>query len=330
MKDNITLKKISESLGISISTVSRALKNHPDISAKTKQKVAELASVLEYEPNAYAIQLRTNNSHLFGLVVSTVSNYFYDSFIATLEEECRKKGYSLLILQSGDDPLTEADNLRICRQNRVSGVFACITPKTTDMEPFKKLNGMDIPVIFFDKVPEYGEFNKVCLADAYAAKLIAEIIIKKKRKNVLALFGNKALSITHRREESFDMEFEKNKNIKIFKDHIDSAEQARAVTHDYLTRTQKPDTICCMSDELLIGAMKAIQQLELKVPEDVAVISISNGFIPALYYPEISYVETSGSKLALLAYTQMMKYLKGDKMIVELMTESVYVKGGSI
>src|SRR5487761_2403022 len=103
MKNITTLKKISQSLNLSISTVSRALKNHPDISQHTKNKVIELANTLEYEPNTYAIQLRTNNSKAFGLIVPTISNYFYDSFIGAVEEECRRIGYSVLILQSGDD-----------------------------------------------------------------------------------------------------------------------------------------------------------------------------------------------------------------------------------
>ena len=87
---NTTLKKISEVLGLSISTISRALKNHPDISEKTKKKVVELAKALDYEPNASAIQLRTQHSKIFGLMVPTISNFFYDSFIASVEEESRK------------------------------------------------------------------------------------------------------------------------------------------------------------------------------------------------------------------------------------------------
>ena len=140
MKHNTTLKKISQILDISISTVSRALKNHPDISEKTKRKVTELAETLEYEPNAYAINLRTNKSKNFGLIIPYASSYFYDSFIASLEEDCRKNGYSLIILQSFDDPETEANNLKLCRQNRVTGVFASITPHTTNMQPFLKLD----------------------------------------------------------------------------------------------------------------------------------------------------------------------------------------------
>ena len=82
-----TLKKLSEALGISISTVSRALKDHPDISLNTKTKVKELAAAMEYEPNSYAVQLRTKQSNVLGILVPSIDNFFYDSFIAAVEDE---------------------------------------------------------------------------------------------------------------------------------------------------------------------------------------------------------------------------------------------------
>jgi LacI family transcriptional regulator len=95
-----TLKKLSEVLGISISTVSRALKDHPDISENTKTKVKELATAMEYEPNNYAVQLRTRQSNVLGIMVPTIDNFFYDSFIAAVEEDARVFGYSVMIMQS--------------------------------------------------------------------------------------------------------------------------------------------------------------------------------------------------------------------------------------
>ena len=112
---NTTLKLLAQQLQLSISTVSRALKDHPDISAATKAKVNALASSLDYEPNAYAIQLRTQNSKIFGVIVPAISNLFYDSFISAVEEESRKNGYALMILQSSNQIDIELDNLKILR-----------------------------------------------------------------------------------------------------------------------------------------------------------------------------------------------------------------------
>ena len=150
MSQPATLKKISAQLNLSISTVSRALKNHPDISANTKRKVNELAALMEYEPNTYAINLRTNKSNVFGLIVPAISNMFYDSFIAAAEEGARKNGYSLMILQSGDDPLQEAENLKLCKHSRVDGIFISVAPESSSADIFLKYQKAGIPIIFFN------------------------------------------------------------------------------------------------------------------------------------------------------------------------------------
>jgi LacI family transcriptional regulator len=327
--NNTTLKKISEILGLSISTISRALKDHPDISGKTKQRVVELATTLDYEPNANAINLRTSNSKLFGLIVPSISNWFYNSFISSVEEESRRNGYSLMILQSGDDPMIEINNLKLCRQNRITGLFICLSPNTTNIEPFLKLKEINVPVIFFDKVPENSNANKVCVADALSANMAANAILKSNKKKVLGIFGNPQLLITKKRLEAFTNSInEKVNKVKLVTQHASSSDEAEAITA--LQLKQKPDTVFCMSDEILIGTMKAIQKKGLKIPEDIAVITISDGKIPKLYTPEITYVETSGYKLGRLAFSSMMACLGGSTFIQELTIESLLVEGSSL
>lgn len=327
--NNTTLKKISEILGLSISTISRALKDHPDISDKTKQRVVELATTLDYEPNANAINLRTSNSKLFGLIVPSIGNTFYNSVIAAVEEECRKAGYSLMILQSGDDPAVELSSLKLCRQNRVTGLFVCITPETVNIDAFLKLKEIEVPVIFFDKVPENPESNKVCVADAASATTAAMAIINKKKKKVLALFGNPNLLITKKRLGAFKQTIEDNGGkIKVITDTAISTAQAEEQMLFHLK--DKPDTVFCMSDEILMGVMKALQRKNMRVPEDIGVIAISNGEIPKMYYPEITYVETSGAKLGKLAFSRMMICLAGSTFIQNLTIDSLLVEGGSL
>ncbi len=325
--NNTTLKKISEILGLSISTISRALKDHPDISEKTKKRVVELATTLDYEPNANAINLRSSNSKLFGLIVPSIGNTFYNSFISAVEEEARKTGYSLMILQSGDDPLVELSSLKLCRQNRVTGLFVCISPETTNVEAFLKLKEIEVPVIFFDKVPEDTSCNKICVADEAAASIAAKAILAKNKKKVLALFGNTNLLITKKRASAFKEVLQSN-TVKLIEDTALSTAHAEKCMLENLN--QKPDTVFCMSDEILMGVMKALQTKKMKVPEDISVIAISNGEIPKLYYPEITYVETSGAKLGKLAFSRMMVCLAGSTFIQNLTIDSLLVEGGSL
>lgn len=327
---NVTLKKISEVLDLSISTVSRALKNHPDISGATKQKVTELAAVLDYEPNANAINLRSRNSRVFGLMVPSVSNSFYDSFMSAVEEKCRISSYSLIIMQSADDPEIEQNILKIYRQNRVSGCFACLSPGIIDLGYFKKLDDLSIPVVFFDKVPEAASYNQVSVDNEAAAAQVAKVLIQKGKKNILSIFGNEDFAISRIRRQAFIQSFKKKRNIRLFNENASSSEEAAAIIYRYFNAEEKPDAIFCMSDEILTGVMKTIQQLKISYPENVGIISMSDGYYPKLYYPEITYIETSGYKLGALAYEVMMQAMEDHYNSHQLTVAPVLVPGGSL
>jgi LacI family transcriptional regulator len=327
-----TLKKISEMLNISISTVSRALKNHPDISERTKQKVNDLATMLDYEPNPYAIQLSSKTSKVLGLIVPKVSDLFYTSFIDAVEEESRKNGYSLIILKSDNDVNVEINHVRFCKKQRVAGVFASVTPDTENLEAFERLKEVEIPVIFYDRVPTTEKFVRACFDDKAAAILAAETILAKKKKKVLALFGDTHISITQQRLEAFKDVFKNHKSTnKLITAHTRTFEESIAVVTEHFSSDDKPDTIFCMSDEIMVGVMKALQILQLSVPKQVSIITISNdGFYPKLYHPEITYIETSGYKLGKLAFEIMIKAINGDKTIQEYDVDPLLIEGSSL
>lgn len=332
MSDVITLKKISQLLNISISTASRALKDHPDIADATKQKVKELAEMLDYEPNPYAIQLSTSHSNIFGLIVPKVSNLFYTSFIDAVEDEARKKGYSLIILKTDDDPDKEAAHVKYCKKQRVAGLFACLTPTTEQFDVFQSLSKSEIPVIYFDRVPDFNNCNRVCFEDEAAGTIAAEAIVKKKKKKVLAIFAEPGLSISQKRLKAFQHVFQQQKTpprLTIY--HTNNQEDPKEIVKQYLTGPDKPDTIFCMTDVILHSAMKAVQELQLRIPEDIGIITISNSeFFPNLYTPEITYVETSGYKLGVLACQAMFTCVNEDVPYQELYVPSVLVEGKSL
>lgn len=327
---NATLKKIAQVLDISISTVSRALKNHPDISQSTKQKVMELAETLEYEPNAVAVNLRSKNTKVFGIMIPSITNNFYDSFIAAVEEEVKQAGYSLMILQSADNPETEIENLKIYRQNRVSGVFVCLAKETTKLDAFYKMKDAGIPVVFFDKVPDDDSYNRVCLADKDAAVMAAEALVKKNKKKILSIFGDINISITKRRLRAFREALSVDKKIHLSIEHANSTEEAEKIAGSYFQSERKPDVVFCMSDEILIGVMKSVQKLKIKVPQQTGIITLSDGFFPKLYYPEITFIETSGYQLGKLACERMMECIKGKEEAREIFVNSRFVEGGSL
>lgn len=331
MQQNSTLKKLAEILNLSVSTVSRALKNHPDISAVTKKRVKELAVALDYEPNSFAINLRNNTSNVLGILVPSVDNFFYDSFIAAVEQEARLHQYSVLIMQSGESMEVETANLKLLKNNRIAGIFVSITTETNNIEPFLKLQDLNIPILFFDRVPDYGACNKICVADRTAARIAAGALIAKQKKHVLALFGHLNLTISQKRLVAFRETFELNSpGTKLSIGIPLNVNEAKDITLNALENNERPDAIFCMGDLILIGAMQAIHEKGIKIPEDISIITISNGFIPTLYNPKITFVETSGYKLGKLAFTRMMSCLSGNTFFQEITLDSVLVEGGSL
>ncbi|KQS32449.1 LacI family DNA-binding transcriptional regulator [Pedobacter sp. Leaf194] len=331
MNQNPTLKKIAERLNVSISTVSRALKDHPDISLETKKKINELADLLEYDPNPYAVNLRTHSSKEFAVVVPSLSNFFYHSFISAIEEEARIFGYSVIIYRSSNDAKIEQEILKSCRHKRVSGIFIAITSETTDIAPFLKLDVHGIPVIFFDKVPQYESCNKICVGDEHAAGIAAEEIMNKGIKNVLAIFGDKNMSITKARLEKFSSVIGQGEDVNLQILYATSTDEAEQVTLAALPGyVGRKFAVFCMSDEILAGSMKAIQRKGLQAPKDLGVIAISDGMIPLLFYPEITFAETSGYNLGKLSFSRMMRCIAGSSFAQTIVDESRLVVGGSM
>ena len=332
MNPKTTLKKMSEILEISISTVSRALKDHPDIAEKTKKKVRELADLMDYEPNALAVQLRTNASRLIGVIVPELSGFFYHSFLAGLESQARPRGYTLMILQSNDSPETEASNLKLCRFNRAAGVLVAMSTGTTDMVPFNRTRDAGTPLVFFDKVPEGLDYPKVTIADEEAGFLAADAISRNGARRVLALFGDPALSITRKRMKAFRETFSGvSPDTELICRHAVNMAEAEGMAASALSDVDgRPDALFCMSDEILSGAMQAVQSSGIQVPEEVSLLALSNGFIPSLFKPRITYVETSGESLGRKAFETLHRCIEGVDPPLETTVPPRMVPGGSM
>jgi LacI family transcriptional regulator len=326
-----TLKKIAEMANMSISTISRALNDHSSISASTKEKVREIAKLLNYEPNLFAIQLKTKSSKRLGVVVSSLSNFFYQSFISNLEEEARKSGYSLMVLQSSDVPALEANCVKICRQNRVDGLFISLTAETRDFGFLDEFKANNIPVIFFDKTPFYLDSNIVEIPDRLVTNMAVDILIETKKSEILAIFGSEGFSITQKRKSTFIEKMRAlSPHTKITFLHAISSEEAQVLSEDFLVTKKTDVAVFCMSDEILSGVMISIQKLKIVYPENVAILAFSDGYLPNLYYPTISYVETSGSKLSSKAFELMIENLEEQVPYQKTHCNFEFHKGGSV
>jgi LacI family transcriptional regulator len=212
----------------------------------------------------------------------------------------------------------------------VDGILISQSAESYSTELATKYQDAGIPIIFFDRVPESGNFDTVCMADEEAATIAAHTIITYKKKNILALFGNPELSITKKRRDAFLKILEKEKNIKTSVQYCYNSEEARNQTTRSIQLSPLPDHIFCMSDEILIGVMKTLNHTRLRIPDDISILAISNGFIPGLFKPEISYIETSGYELGRLAMKRMLENMENKSPAKSIILPARLVEGGSL
>ncbi len=297
-----TIKDIATLAGVSISTVSRALKNHPDISLSLREKIQQIADELHYHPNLAAIQLRKQKSHIIGLIIPEVHMFFLPSVIKGISEVIQKSNYKLLVLQSNDDYEQEIENVRICYENGVDGLLLALGNQTVKLDHLEDMKKADIPVVLFDKVLNNNYFDEIIIDDVKATQVCVEYLISTGCRRIVGIFGNTNLMITSKRLEGF-------KELIQSKAALNIAAECHFVTntfeaYSYVSQvyaTFKPDGIFAMSDEILAGVIPALKKLKVAIPDECSVISISDGFLPKILDPEVTYLHHDGFNLGCMA-----------------------------
>lgn len=150
----VTINDLAAMLGVSKSTISSALKDHPDIGPETKKAVHELARKLHYRPNAVALSFRYKRSCMVGLMVPKISHFFFPSIIEAIEEEVHNQGYNLMTLQSNESHEREVQNLEILMANNVEGIMASVSRDSCDWSHFEQALGLEVPLVFFDRLQQ--------------------------------------------------------------------------------------------------------------------------------------------------------------------------------
>jgi LacI family transcriptional regulator len=297
-----TIKDIAIQLGVSPSTVSRALKDHPDIGAAMIKDVKSLAASLNYRPNNAALQLRHRTSRTMGLIIPEISMFFYPSVIRGIEDVLHEKGYSLLVLQSNDSLDREIENIQICYDNDVAGLLIALSHNTFSLEHLEIFNEVDVPVVTFDKVIANSESNKVLIDDYKVAKDAAKHLLKIGCKRLAGIFGNRNLSITQARVNGFTsgiIESEAYFQQDAIK-YANSTKEAMEIVKK-LMASYKPDAIFAMSDEIMAGVIPSLIEEGIKIPEDCSVLAISDGYLPHYMTPKVTHIHHDGYEMGFKA-----------------------------
>ena len=309
-----TLKDIAKLVGVNVSTVSRALKDHPDISVNIKTEIKKIAADLNYHPNLFAASLRNQSTHLIALVIPEITMFFFPSVIKGIEEVVHTAGYQLMVFQSYNSLLREIENIKTCCDIGVDGLLISLSSESNNFNHLLELQELEIPVVLFDKSLDNVPFNQVLIDDVGVAEQATNYLVEKGCKKIVGLFGDPALSITQKRVQGFSKLLNEKKLLnKNLIAHASSVNEAIIIVSELITQ-HKPDGIFAMSDELIAGVLPALDAKKISQKECL-VIGISDGHLPNILHPKISYMHHNGMELGKTAASRLLQLIShtGDQ-----------------
>ncbi len=297
----VTIKDIAKELGISPSTVSRALKDHPDISAKTKEAVNALAEKLNYQPNIVALNLRQKKTFTIGVIIPELVHFFFSTVISGIEDVAYQAGYSVILAQSNESYEREKTDIKALFNSRVDGLLMSISRETKNFDHIESVIAKGVPVVFYDRAYNTSLCSNVVVDDYVGAKEAVNHLIEQGYRKIAFLEGSPGLVITNDRKRGYTEALAEHqlsiKNSYIEECITGSLEEAKRATKKLMSMPDPPDAIFAANDPMATGAMQTLKELGLRIPQDVGVVGFSNWSYGSLLEPSLTTVDQPGFEM---------------------------------
>lgn len=322
----VTIKDIAKALGLSTSTVSRALRDSYEISPETKKLVLEYAEKIKYHPNPIALSLKERRSRSIGVIVSEIANSFFSQIIDGIESIAYTNGYNVIISQSRESFDRELINLNYLTSRSIDGLIVSVAAETRDFSTFRELYDRGMPIVFFDRVVNEINTHKV-IVDSYRGACDATThLIRNGYKNIAAIANNEVLSITKDRVAGYraalaDNGIREKEQLIEYCDHgglaLDEVEKAVAKLLSLKTR---PDAIIALSDKLTTACLRILNARKIRVPEDIGLIGFSNSDLTELVYPPLSIIKQPAFEMGEIATKHLLQLIESKRPVTDFET----------
>ncbi len=299
-KGSVTIKDLAQELGISPSTVSRALADNPLVKTATRNAVKKLAKEYNYQPNFTALSLRNSKTRTIGIIIPQIVHEFFALVIRGIEDFAYANGYNVIICSTHEMYEREVSDTKALLTGRVDGILACLSKETTNFDHFKEFDERSIPLVFFDCVCDEIETHKVVIDDKAAGYVATKHLIEQGSRNIAFIGGPELLSINQDRYAGYEKALTEA-NLTVNRDWV-----VFCTTGDYsdglnstksLFQSGEIDGVFAATDMLAIGAIKNIKALNKRIPEDVAVVGFSNWSIAELFEPSLTTINQPGYEM---------------------------------
>ncbi len=314
MKKAATIKDIAKAISVSISTVSRALQDKPEISESTKKLVRDMAKKLKYRPNSMAVALKTQKSYSIGVVVPQIVSAFYASVVKGIEQVANDLGYQVFVSSSNEDMKKEQNNVNGFLDHRVDGLIVSLSKATDSFNHIRLIEDNEVPLVLFDRTSKEINVPKVVANDADAAYMAVTHLINKGAKRIALITGPEHMLIGRNRYRGYETALLHNK-IEFDKDIVVrcniTVEDAKNATKKLLALPTPPDAIFGINDEVAIGALFAIKEKQLKIPEEIMVVGFSNSNRSRYMEPSLTTMDQNPEKIGTLAAKLLFEQING-------------------
>jgi LacI family transcriptional regulator len=289
------INDLATKLKISKSTVSKALKGYPDVSEKTRKKVLKLAKKLNYKPNSIASSLRTHQTKTIGVIVPSVVHDFFAKVIDGIIQEAENHNYLVIILQSGEQADLEEKQLNLLKNKQVDGILLSVSNETGVKQRLNKVLEKGIPVVLFDKIIKSFECSKVIIDDKKAAYDAVSYLIHKGCKKIAHFGGvltaqNSIDRLLGYKQALIDNNLPYNPNLVYVNPNDDDINDGYSNAKKMLEEHDNIDAVFAITDLIALGVYNYFNEINIKIPEDIAVFGFSNWLVSSVITPKLSTV----------------------------------------
>jgi DNA-binding LacI/PurR family transcriptional regulator len=279
MSKPATIKEIASRLNVSVSTVSRALHNHPSIGLRTKMQVQKLAQELNYEPNQAAISFKQGKTSTIGVILPNLREEFFSTAINGIEDIAIHNNYTVLIGQSRDDMEREKKLVDTMRKHRVDGLLVSLSKNTVDYSHFEALKKYGIPVVFFDRVPDLEDAYTVSCDLRDSSEKLVDWLVSHGHTRIGFIKGPESMTASQDRLQGYLHAMQKNKLPQVPGYIVQTdleKEQTQEAIRQLLSLPERPTAVIAFNDYITLDAIKFSRSMGLKVNQDIFFVSYAN------------------------------------------------------
>lgn len=309
----ITINDIAKELGVTPSTVSRALAGNTRVSLKTRESVVQKAKELGYQQNVIASSLRKGRSDTIGMIVPRINRHFFSNVISGVEEILNPAGYTLVICQSGESFVKEQKAVNMLLANQVGGIIISLSVQTKSFEHLENMMKRGIPLVQFDRVNSDIRCSKILNDNFNGAYLATRHLIKSGYKRIGHLAGSQSLTAYQERYRGYIKAMEeegfKLGNSLVYNDVL--TREAGRDTILKALKNERADALFCSGDYSALGVLDGLKEMNINVPNDFGIVGFANEPFSELIHPTLSTVEQNSFEMGTRVATAMIKNLEG-------------------